>query len=291
MSACAASAVACAAKCRAHHWGNLHHGGLQVSRRLAALRSLRYRSDHVLRMGTWDEWYTHNFFQNLQDAQDVLRQIARDAGSNVGELLQGGASEPVPRTRWQRRCAAVLHVHSPCSAFLPLSRSLARFPLPDILPGYRLERAKAGLIGVSRLVPPRVWAAVYRALQNGWVTGRRMQRGAACLFACGGGEDSMTHYAFCPRVACFCRARLGLAQPAPSRRLSSFLLLSPPFRDATASVHARRALALYCVYSAANAARHGQTPNAHASLDQFAREACAVHPGLAASVSAVWVPS
>ena len=236
-------------------------------------------------------WYTHNFFQNLQDAQDELRQIAFDAGLSVGALLQGEVSEPVPCARWQRRCAAVLHVRSPCSAFLPLSRSLARSPLPDILPGYRLERAKAALIGISKLVPPRVWAAVYRALQNSWVIGRRMQRGTACLFDCGGGEDSMKHYAFCPRVACFCRARLGLVQLAPSKRLSSFLLLSPPFRDATASVHARRALALYCVYSAANAARHSLTPNAHASLDQFAREACAVHPGLAASVAAVWVSS
>ena len=96
----------------------------------------------------------------------------------------------------------------------------------------------------------------------------------------------MQHYAHCPRIARFSRSRLGLWQPAPSERLSSFLLLFPPFSEVTARVHARRALALYAVYAATSATRRGRTPDATASLDQFAGEAYAVHPGLAAAVAA-----
>ena len=148
--------------------------------------------------------------------------------------------------------------------------------------------AVAMLSGLARLVPPRVWACISRALCNGWMTGRRMQRAAPCVFGCGAGEDSLEHYSCCGRVAAFGRRRLGLAQPPPAERLSSFLLLSPAFSEHTSHELARRALASYSVYAAANAARHGLTTDANEAMAQFAREACAAHAGLATVVASIW---
>ncbi|CAK0794469.1 unnamed protein product [Prorocentrum cordatum] len=275
-----ARATAAAAKCRVYHWENVAHGGLQVRRRTRALEHVRGSSDYVMRQARWHHWYQHNFFTNLDQAHGLLQQKATSAGLTTAELMQGAAAEPPPRKQWQKRCRVLLEDPSPTGAVRHLSRCLTRLSIP-LLPGRRLERATCALRGLARLVPPRVWASSFRALCNGLDTSHRMQRRLNCVFGCGAAEDSLRHYAFCPRVADFSRRRLGLLPPPPPDRLSSFIILTPPFRDDTASELARRALAAYAVYAAGNAARHGQTADAQETLVQYAREACASHAGLA----------
>jgi len=241
-----------------------------------------------MRRARWHDWYHHNFFTNLDRAHGQLQQKATRARLTIAALMQRAAAEPPPREHWQRRCRVLLEDPSPIGAARHLSRCLSRLSMP-LLPGRRLERATRALRGLARLVPPRIWASSFRALCNGWNTSHRMQRRRSCVFGCPAAEDSLRHYAFCPRVADFSRTRLGLSPPPPPPdRLSSFLLLTPPFSEDTASELARRALASYAVYAAGNAARHGQTANAQEALAQFAREACASHAGLANIVAAVW---
>ncbi|CAK0837046.1 unnamed protein product, partial [Prorocentrum cordatum] len=282
-----AASVAIAAKCRVYRWENTAHGGLQVRRRSRFLDALRLDSDHLDRLVAWSGWHGQNFFTNLTNARGHLEHKAAAARVSVEALVQGDAPEPAPRSEWQKRCRIILADPRPQGAVRHLDRCLSRLQLP-VLRGRRLERATLALRGLAPLVPPRVWASVYRVMCNGWTTGRRMQRPAPCAFACGHGEDSVEHYIHCSRVAEFGRRQLALTAPPPGERLSHFLLLSPRFSEDTASAIARRALAVYCLYAASTAARHGATSNAWEAMWQYAREACAAHPRLASLVAAVW---
>ena len=58
---------------------------------------------------------------------------------------------------------------------------------------------------MGKLVAPRVAAAVFRGLWNGWSTSRRFQQrnqaSNVCLFKCNSrAEDSLEHYCRCPVV-------------------------------------------------------------------------------------------
>ncbi|CAK0825379.1 unnamed protein product, partial [Prorocentrum cordatum] len=216
----------------------------------------------------WDVVEQQNFFTNLTNARGHLEHKAAAARVSVEALVQGDAPEPAPRSEWQKRCRIILADPRPQGAVRHLDRCLSRLQLP-VLRGRRLERATLALRGLAPLAPPRVWASVYRVMCNGWTTGRRMQRPAPCAFACGHGEDSVEHYIHCSRVAEFGRRQLALTAPPPGERLSHFLLLSPRFSEDTASAIARRALAVYCVYAASTAARHGATSNAWEAMWQY----------------------
>ena len=97
----------------------------------------------------------------------------------------------------------------------------------------------------------------------------------------------MHHYMHCPWSLNSGTLAWGWLSCPPLRGTRNVVLFAPGFPDASASIIARRALAVCCVYSAANAARHGTTAVALEALWQYAMEACAVHPGLAAIVAAV----
>ena len=70
-----------------------------------------------------------------------------------------------------------------------------RVPLP---PRVATDRIHALLFRLGPLVRPRVHAAVWRTLFNGWCTRRRFQQHGACLFQCNAhAADSIEHYVSC----------------------------------------------------------------------------------------------
>ena len=70
------------------------------------------------------------------------------------------------------------------------------------------------LKAIGEGLPPRVWAAYFRLICNGWMTARRFQGNRTCLFGCGGGHDSIEHFAHCPVVSHWLLENLGI-NPAP----------------------------------------------------------------------------
>ena len=96
-----------------------------------------------------------------------------------------------------------------------------------LLPGHRARRAVGRLKDISRFSQPRQWFAVLRTMCDGWTTGRRFgERTSRCMAGCDA-EDSIAHYAGCPRIRAVALRQLGLPPlPNPRLQLEAFLLLT-----------------------------------------------------------------
>eukprot|EP00972_Heterocapsa_arctica_P057560 8491529-Heterocapsa_arctica.AAC.1 len=53
---------------------------------------------------------------------------------------------------------------------------------------------------MARIVAPRVASSAWSLLWNRWVTARRFQSVAACVFGCSRGDDALEHYFGCSVV-------------------------------------------------------------------------------------------
>lgn len=85
-------------------------------------------------------------------------------------------------------------------------------------PGYFTPVIGRRMRGLAKLVNPRVHAAVFRTVRNGWCTHRRFQNRASennkCMFLCGGqAEDSIEHYCKCPVTMRVARHLMHLSYP------------------------------------------------------------------------------
>ena len=274
-----AHATSLGAKCRVYWWENAGNGGLNIGLRARALQRIVDASRWASRRTTWKDWVQNNFLLNVSEAYDQLNSKAANSRLTVDQLLRGSRDQEVPREQWQKRCSVLLRTRQSDQVSRHLRRRLDRWPL-QILPGRRIYRAMDMLKGISKLVSPCIWAAVLKALFDGWTTHRRMQRASPCLFGCGRGEDSIHHYSFCPEVADLARNRLGLCIHGHHDRLDRFLVLAPRFSIANGPELARRALVVYATFKATNAVRHGQATHASAAWIQAFKEGAASHPAL-----------
>ena len=202
------------------------------------------------------------------------------------ELLRDGDDADVPRERWQRRCVDVFQHRDTELVHRHLRRQLERFQM-STLPGRRADRAIRMLRGLQSKVPPCVWAAVLRALCDGWTTGARMNSIRGCLFQCGRGQDSLHHYAHCPVVEQLARSRACLAPACAGWKFDDFLLLTPVFDPTQQDLFAVKASRLYATFRATNAACHGDADNAGDIWVQAFREAAAGHSFLAGALRRV----
>jgi hypothetical protein len=100
----------------------------------------------------------------------------------------------------QKRITGFCRATSVGDACHHLRRRLDRWTLVT-LPGYRVRRAVNVLAVLQRMSSPRVQASYLRALCDGWCTRRRFQCKDGCLFGCGHGEDSLSHFANCSVVS------------------------------------------------------------------------------------------
>ena len=254
--------VTLAAKCRVHRYENAKAGGLNATERAEELERVVRTSAAADIPLDWLPWLCGSFLRKLADAHEELQ--ARDPGCERARALAG--TDPAARkTQWQRACVVVLRPPHIEQALRHLRRRLDRWEV-EALPGHRVGRVVQLLQSLSRLVQPRVVAAVLRLLCNGVVTARRFQGRGRCRFGCPE-PDSVEHYAGCPHVVFFYRARLGLALGS----LARFLLL----HRADEQELARGALGVYSVIHALNHARAGgfSVFQAREALQQGLREA------------------
>ena len=107
-------------------------------------------------------------------------------------------------------------------------------------------------------LPPRVWAAYFRLICNGWMTARRFQGSGKCLFGCGNGHDSIEHFAQCPVVSHWLHENLGISPAPVGEEMDHFLgmRIDEERDDTHMNSRIRRGLATYALYKVHNGVRH-----------------------------------
>ena len=111
---------------------------------------------------------------------------------------------------------------------------------------------------LATLVPPRVWAAVFGTIFNGWTTARRFQqrwtKRNICVLGCSPtAEGSLEHYARCPCTIELARRHLRL-DPDRDVNLHRFNLFNPHMTTQEDLV--ATAFLVYAVYRATNYMRN-----------------------------------
>ena len=282
-----AKTVSVASKCRVHRWENIAAGGLLINRRFRALKAKIASTDQLARKATWVDWWGRSFLKNLFDAQRELAAVAHSKGNTIEQVLLKSGEEETPKTEWQKKCSILLRVPRSSQMFTHLRRVLDKWQM-STLPGHRVARAVSVLNGISNAVSPKIWAATLRTQCSGWTTHHRMQRSAPCLFGCTHGEDSISHYARCSKLALLMKNKLGIHPPTNGAYLDHFLLLEPPFELSRKTIFARRALGVYAAFMACNKVRKGQATNACETWTQYFKEGASSHKGLADDIRALW---
>ncbi len=162
------------------------------------------------------------------------------------------------------------------------------------LPGTTANRCIRALQTLRNLVPPRVSAAVFRTMWNGWCTGRRFQSQGSCCFQCGAflQEDSVEHYGRCSAVVRFARDKLKIRPKVWN--LSYITTMGLAERNCTNDELTIRALWIYSVYKAHNLLRYkplGPQDSPADILLQFTKEGAFGHDHAMHALDGVWVRS
>jgi exonuclease III len=263
-----------AAQARTYRHENAAQGGLKIrARHKALVRRLSAFPPHF----RWRGWIENNFIYTL-NAAAVKLKAAETKLCTVNSILHRGSAMEQQRIGWQARANRILRdAHPTGDLVMHLRKRLDRWHI-DILPGHRVARAVTALSELSRSAPPRVFAAVLRALCNGWATSRRFQGNGSCCFGCVQ-EDSIEHYAFCKVFHRLSLRHLGLPTPPVERRLADFLCLDPCTAglqaslqggDEKATARTLRGLSTYCLHRTINAIRHGTISGALLAEQAFA---------------------
>ena len=96
--------------------------------------------------------------------------------------------------------------------------------------GILCRRLPPRLLTLRGLTTPRVQAAVFRTMWNGWTTAARFQKTACCVLACSPtAEDRIEHYCKCPFFTNLINTWLGL--PDRLANLAGFLLSADGMSD------------------------------------------------------------
>jgi len=179
------------------------------------IKSFMNGTDYLDRIIQWNQWYQGNHCKVLVDNMQAL--LHRDI--DPWRLYKEIAAQP--HEQWDGNSVKKIKRQFQNIAF----KTIKRLQAPDTCERIRnkLERWRGvphGLSGVpghcaraihkrlhllAGLATPRIRAAVFRSLWNGWTTHRSFQKRKVssnrCVFLCGGAaEDSIEHYCRCPVV-------------------------------------------------------------------------------------------
>ena len=278
-----------AAKLRVCHLEAAASGGLRVASRAAALRRAQVDADNILVRAHWADWFERSFVLQLEAAMETCRAQGVTAAAVERRILCADADGRIERPLLLSQARLLKRsFQRVAGAMLPRPRAVDLEPRirhkldrqVGLWPRVRVARCVAFLSAVRNTVPPRVWAAVWRSLWNGWATSRRTQGRhglPGCMFSCSpDAPDSVEHYAHCPRLHAVAGRLLGLPRPeTPAARLAAFLGLDA--RASKPAGHAVRvAIRLCAAYRTHCLCRHGQVrrgPAAEEALRQSCREA------------------
>jgi len=279
-----------AAKLRVARWEDAASGGLRVRERASQLRTAVQSSECLRTAGEWANWFRTGFVVNLAEAileskahgVDTFSVLAKAVGSPNGPWTQPQWQQA--RNRFQKSAYKLLIKLPEAGIEERLRHKLDRWDTGDF-GRVKVARARKMLKWLGKEVPPRIWAAVWRALWNGWATRRRTQ-GRHGLDACAFcdseyGDDSLEHYAHCRPLHDCAGRQLRLTRPNDkARRVADFLMLcdAEPAQHRVANVaRAIRLAATYRVHCAAACGQVARGAAAVEGLSQAIKEVVAGH--------------
>ena len=145
---------------------------------------------------------------------------------------------------------------------------IRRWNLPIPL-GRLSRRLPKRLAAMHKLTTPRVQAAAFRTLWNGWTTASRFQQSGTCVLGCSpSAEDRIEHYAHCPFFRDLVTGWLGVRTQLVS--LVGFLLAADGMSDKKICL---MSIAVYAMHRATAFYRRGSTPTA-AQVKHFPQAMC-----------------
>ena len=206
------------------------------------IRNPRSYERCVERLVVWKEWYESCFAKTLQENEEYLRSQGFRVEVALTELSGGDAPWNQKQELRQKKFLQKHTTDWIKKSMLPNAQYRLRekihrwcecfgnhrgWGLPGP-PAHMAARMIRHLQELSSLVGPKVRAAMFRSLFNGWCTERRFQRRwgpkNTCMLSCGGGaEDSFEHYCRCPCTLQVLQSKLHVSLH-PSRGISFFLL-------------------------------------------------------------------
>ncbi|CAK0904154.1 unnamed protein product, partial [Prorocentrum cordatum] len=279
-----------AAQARVYYMGAASSGGMRIRGRAAVFRQAKQASDHILLQATWADWFARSFTFQLDSSAEHVEALGVARATLEREILRVDDATLLrrPMTReqarrvqvaFQRTAAASLPRATTLNLEMRLRHKLGRWAVPR-LPRVRVANCLAFLQALRRRFPPRVWAATWRTLWDGWASSRRTHGRiglAGCMFRCSpAAADSIEHYANWPVLHEAADAVLRLPRPeSPGDRLAAFLGLDyraghGPEKAVKVSIHAAAAYRTHCL------CRHGRVsrgPAAREALGQSFRDA------------------
>ena len=279
---------------------NSANGGLAVRQRARELRNWLSSSPQVVHAGIWAHWFRASFYFKLDAALDAFAEHGHTPTS-VETMIAGSHPRPLVREvalsvrrQFQKTARGLLLRPNLQAVSVRLRRKTDRWQIPQ-LPGVRPRRATAVLTALGQLAPPRLVAAIWRTLWNGWLTRRRMAKRCnqlhSCIFGCDY-DDSIEHYGRCPHVAQFAWSRLRISRCTdPPHRLSDFLLLDLPNPDALSHLLVLKAIRTASVYRVHCAVLHSRVRRGTAAVEalpQAAQQLVRGHPGATRMLDAAW---
>ena len=141
------------------------------------------------------DWFESSFVLVLDRSYQAARKLDVNPHAIFQQLSVQKLEKKLQWTLYNKlRVRSSVWVHPE----VRFRKKLLRWQLPAPL-GIIARRAPRRFKHLSSLVAPRVLAAVFRAVWNGWCTARRFQKDAPCCLCCSASAmDSIEHYAQCP---------------------------------------------------------------------------------------------
>ena len=233
---------------------------LSLTRRVSELKQAFADTNHLDRLVQWHSWYSSSHLLVLDRALDAALALGVDPFKIHRELVAQRPHSSRVKLPLQKELTSLLLKARSFNSNLEqrLRHKMQRWQLATP-PGILSRRLPNRLLTLRGVTTPRVQAAVFRTLWNGWTTAARFQRTACCVLACSPtAEDRIEHYCKCPFFVDLTRTWLGL--PARLSNLAGFLLSADGMGDKELAL---MAVAVYAM---------------HRATAHFRRAASAPHP-------------
>jgi len=269
--------------------------------------------EHPVRAYRWKNWYEKSHVSTLMQNHKALER----EGIIIDNICTRIAGSPPPwdhqarlqqKAKFQKETTICIKQSRKSNPYYRIRHKLFRWfdkdrngPRSRSI-GFKLagtpaqisNRVLNNLQRLPQLVPPRVCAAMWRLIFNGWCTPRRFQgRHLAvnhCVLGCGGeAEDSIEHYCCCPALQDSLKAKLRASVPNCSAL--SFWMMNETLQPHDEYLFCS-ALISYAGYMATNHYRHhGSTSYARAreAIHQFIIQGVSGHSRASAFLDNRWL--
>ena len=293
-----------AAQARVYQYGcHFDSRGDTVLRRSAQLKMTMLGTNFPSRLQHWQAWYQGSHCLTLQNNINFLEGKGITP-RGILSAIAGCAQKPwdgrirAKQRRQFQRCVLMSLMRADAPHFDHRTREkLSRWWRMDSgltgPPGICTPKIRRRLMRLQSLAPPRVCAAVFRSLWNGWCTHRRFQQRSSATNCCRLGcptssEDSLEHYCRCPVMRRFAAVRLR-THIDPASAMDIWMLNSQMLDDDT--MLTRLAILHYVVYTLVNRQRcraplcADDVPDA---MDQIALQGVAGHTSAQQAYDAIF---